>query len=159
MIILNQFYRSSIFFIDFVCLMIHIYFSASLSNTFIQNLIPCACLIPAIFWKFENKTLSRHKYIAFIKIFPNYCLQLYSTCCLASTQYFMEITLCMYMYYHYRDRSANTCQCMNVVFHLYLVWYTKEPFEVLTHYHTIPHFDALKIFSRGKHCEKRRNCL
>ena len=30
---------------------------------------------------------------------------------------------------------------------------------VLTHYHTIPHFEALKIYSCGKHCEKRRNCL
>ena len=29
----------------------------------------------------------------------------------------------------------------------------------LTHYHTTPHFDALKIYSFGKHCEKRRNCL
>ena len=29
----------------------------------------------------------------------------------------------------------------------------------LTHYHTMPHFDALKIYSCGKHCEKRRNCL
>ena len=30
---------------------------------------------------------------------------------------------------------------------------------VLTYYHTMPHFDALKIYSCGKHCEKRRNCL
>ena len=29
----------------------------------------------------------------------------------------------------------------------------------LTNYHTIPHFDALKMDSCGKHCEKRRNCL
>ena len=29
----------------------------------------------------------------------------------------------------------------------------------LTHYHTIPHFDALKIYSGRKHCEERRNCL
>ena len=28
-----------------------------------------------------------------------------------------------------------------------------------THYHTMPHFDALKIYSCGKHCEKRRICL
>ena len=28
----------------------------------------------------------------------------------------------------------------------------------LTHYHTVLHFDALKIYSCGKHCEKRRNC-
>ena len=30
---------------------------------------------------------------------------------------------------------------------------------VSTHYHTMPHFDTLKIYSFGKHCEKRRNCL
>ena len=29
----------------------------------------------------------------------------------------------------------------------------------LTHYCTMPHFDALKIYNCGKHCEKRRNCL
>ena len=29
----------------------------------------------------------------------------------------------------------------------------------LTHHHTMPHFDALKIYSCGKHCKKRRNCL
>ena len=29
----------------------------------------------------------------------------------------------------------------------------------LSHYHTMLHFDALKIYSYGKHCEKRRNCL
>ena len=29
----------------------------------------------------------------------------------------------------------------------------------LTRNHTIPHFDALKIRSCGKHCEKRRNCF
>ena len=29
----------------------------------------------------------------------------------------------------------------------------------LTHYHTMPRFDARKICSCGKHCEKRRNCL
>ena len=28
-----------------------------------------------------------------------------------------------------------------------------------SHYHTIPHFDALKIYSSGKHCKKRRNCM
>ena len=29
----------------------------------------------------------------------------------------------------------------------------------LTHYHTMPHFDALKIYSCGKMCEKWRICL
>ena len=31
--------------------------------------------------------------------------------------------------------------------------------NALTHYHIMPHFDALKIYTCGKHCEKRRNCL
>ena len=35
---------------------------------------------------------------------------------------------------------------------------TKMKFHLI-HFHTIPHFDALKIYSCGKHCEKRRNCL
>ena len=30
---------------------------------------------------------------------------------------------------------------------------------LLTYHHTMPHFDALKIYSCGKHCEKRRYCL
>ena len=29
----------------------------------------------------------------------------------------------------------------------------------VNHYYTIPHFDPLKIYSCGKHFEKRRNCL
>ena len=29
----------------------------------------------------------------------------------------------------------------------------------LTHYHTMPHFEALKIYGCGKNCEKSRNCL
>ena len=29
----------------------------------------------------------------------------------------------------------------------------------LTRYHTMPHFDTLRIYSCGKHWEKRRNCL
>ena len=29
----------------------------------------------------------------------------------------------------------------------------------LTHYHTIPHFEALEIYRSGKHCEKKRNCF
>ena len=32
-------------------------------------------------------------------------------------------------------------------------------FMSLTHYHTKPHFDALKIYSYGKHCKKSKNCL
>ena len=30
---------------------------------------------------------------------------------------------------------------------------------LLTHYHPIPHFHALKLYSCGKHCEKRRICF
>ena len=31
--------------------------------------------------------------------------------------------------------------------------------QTLTHYHIMPHFDALKICICEIHCEKRRNCL
>ena len=31
--------------------------------------------------------------------------------------------------------------------------------QILTHYHTMPHLDALQIYSRGKHYVKRGNCL
>ena len=36
---------------------------------------------------------------------------------------------------------------------------TVKSFNQLTHYHTILQFDALKIYTCKKHCEKRRNCL
>ena len=32
-------------------------------------------------------------------------------------------------------------------------------YKKLTHYHTILHFDTLKIYSCRKHCEKKRICL
>ena len=35
----------------------------------------------------------------------------------------------------------------------------KKHSTVMTHYHTMPHFDAPKIYSCGKHCKKRRNRL
>ena len=35
----------------------------------------------------------------------------------------------------------------------------RESASFLTHYHTRPHFDAVKVYSCGKHCEKRINCL
>ena len=38
-------------------------------------------------------------------------------------------------------------------------WLPEAAIGTLTHYHTMPHFDALKIYSCPKHCEKRRNCL
>ena len=41
-----------------------------------------------------------------------------------------------------------TLMCIN--FKLY------ESTLLLSHYHTMPHFDTLKIYSYGKHCEKRR---
>ena len=34
-----------------------------------------------------------------------------------------------------------------------------SPHNCLTHYHTILYFGTPKIYSCGKHCEKRRNCL
>ena len=39
-------------------------------------------------------------------------------------------------------------QCQFIVHHIYL-----------THYHTMSNIDALKLYSCGKHCGKRRNCL
>ena len=44
----------------------------------------------------------------------------------------------------------------SITYHVILS--TKMKFHLI-HFHTIPHFDALKIYSCGKHCEKRRNCL
>ena len=41
-------------------------------------------------------------------------------------------------------------------FHSCSVLFSKE---LLTHYHTMSYFNTLKIYSCGKHCEKRRNCL
>ena len=35
----------------------------------------------------------------------------------------------------------------------------KQLNKILSHYHTMPHFDVQKIYSYRKHCEKRRNCL
>ena len=40
-------------------------------------------------------------------------------------------------------------------FQLKLLSSSKE----LTHYHTVQQFDRLKIYSCGKHCKSRRNCL
>ena len=37
--------------------------------------------------------------------------------------------------------------------------FSTEYSSYLTHYHTTLHFDALNIYSCGKHCEKRRYCL
>ena len=31
--------------------------------------------------------------------------------------------------------------------------------DTLIHYHKMPHFDAPKTYTCGKHCKKRRNCL
>ena len=31
--------------------------------------------------------------------------------------------------------------------------------SALTHYHTMLHFDTLKIYSCRKYCDQRRNCL
>ena len=44
--------------------------------------------------------------------------------------------------------------------HLSTVWigYNKKTGN-LNQYHTMTHFDAIKIYSCGKYCEKRRNCL
>ena len=31
--------------------------------------------------------------------------------------------------------------------------------DILTHYHTMSHFDALKKYSCGKHCEKKEKLI
>ena len=53
-----------------------------------------------------------------------------------------------------KNKKFNTCNvrcCCNL---------TEIMLNVeLTHYHTMLHFDTLKIYSCRKHCEKRRNCL
>ena len=41
----------------------------------------------------------------------------------------------------------------------YCIVFNVQSIFYLTHYHTMPHFDALKIYSCGKLCKKRRNCL
>ena len=46
-----------------------------------------------------------------------------------------------------------------IVFLNGFVRYLKDDRFLLTHYHTIPHFDLLMIYSCGKQCEKRRTCL
>ena len=58
---------------------------------------------------------------------------------------------------HRNIQSKHRC-----VYHILVQFLGKElmgVFSTLTHYQTVPHFDALKIYSCGKHCEKRRNCL
>ena len=46
---------------------------------------------------------------------------------------------------------------MSILWHVDFTSFEKE--DLLTHYHTMPHFATLKIYSCRKHCEKRRNCL
>ena len=55
-------------------------------------------------------------------------------------------------------------KCVNLTCrYMYLKYTTFQKYDhqfvILTHYHTMPHFDALKIYSCGKHCEERRNSL
>ena len=50
------------------------------------------------------------------------------------------------------------CECLFKGANKFLLNEERVP-SYLTHYHTIPHFDALEIYSCGKHCEKMRNCL
>ena len=55
---------------------------------------------------------------------------------------------CLTMFY--RRLQCHPCYVLIII---------KVTKPVSTHYHTMPHFDALKIHSCGKHYEKRRNCL
>ena len=59
-------------------------------------------------------------------------------------------------------KKRKSCNQHFLLFLQYFLPYRKHKslFELhLTHYHTMLQFDTLKIYSCGKHCEKRRNCL
>ena len=49
--------------------------------------------------------------------------------------------------------------CHPADFRIGLLSAIQTNFFFLTNHHTMPHFDALKICSCRKHCEKRSNCL
>ena len=55
--------------------------------------------------------------------------------------------------------TAETKKFMTAIIKAKLIHGEFKYLFLLTHYHIMPHFDALKIYRYGKHCEKRRNCL
>ena len=59
------------------------------------------------------------------------------------------------------ENTGKGRKCWIPAFSSFSTMFSKDIFPrvFLTHYHTMPHFDALKICNSGKHCEKRRNCL
>ena len=69
------------------------------------------------------------------------------------------------VFFGFRGKK-NTKTC-NPFFHtveqntrVWTLFHISQPlWKSLTHYHTIPHFESLKIYSCGKHYEKRKKCL
>ena len=50
-------------------------------------------------------------------------------------------------------------KCWLAAFSPFPTMFSKGSTGSLTHYHKMPHFDALKMYSCGEHCKKRRNLL
>ena len=68
-------------------------------------------------------------------------------------RYCMIITLTQMIILHYQFKEILHLKASKTNLLMSLILESR----VLPHYHTIPHFDALKIYSCGKHCKKRRN--
>ena len=49
--------------------------------------------------------------------------------------------------------------CCALVFFFYYIKCVLNGSDPFTHFHTTPHFDALKTYGCGKHWEKRRICV
>ena len=62
-----------------------------------------------------------------------------------------------HIFYPVRDRNRHFCKIRFVAYKCFQLDQAKSVVW-LTHYHALPHFDALKIYISGIHCEKRRNC-
>ena len=72
--------------------------------------------------------------------------------------YVSMLSLCKHQTYGRTDRRTIKTICPDLSMQGHKKRHNSEK-DALTHYHTIPHFDPLKIYGCGKHCEKRRNCL
>ena len=62
---------------------------------------------------------------------------------------------------HYQGTLTVLVLGITFGFHSYRPLYhtITERRPCLTHYHRMPHFDAVITYSCRKHCEKRRNCF
>ena len=73
---------------------------------------------------------------------------------------FYKFVICLFLVFNHSPHGSS-----KALQHLYIYPFTKKftlylfTIRVLTHCHSMLHFNTLKINSYGKHCEKRRNCL